>query len=160
MILLLYVILLTLFIVIKANNNDVVNIINSDVTKSSLTFESSSKISLLASSTIPYTITQSAPAYNSGYAFSNIASTNNVCWLGPDRQGGTYAWGGDPSFYFILDLSSQYLVESLKLKQCSSWKNEYAVNEVIVSMSNDGTTYGSSITLSVVMSTDAEQTQL
>ena len=89
---------------------------------------------------IPYTIVRGSPEYSVTYAFSNIAAKDNICWAAPDRYT-TYKFGGDPTFYFVLDLGQQYTVESLKFADCLTYCSTYTTFEFKVSMSNDGVTY-------------------
>ena len=101
---------------------------------------------------IPYTIVTSAPSYPGGsYPFSSIATQGGGCWLGPDRQDSDNANGGDPSFFFVLNLGQRYTVESLKFLVCPSWCGEYNTNEFQVSMSDDGVTYTTPITVTTAV---------
>ena len=96
---------------------------------------------------ISYTIVTSAPTWGGPYPFSNIATQGNGCWLGPDRQGSGYANGGDPTFVFVLDLTQRYTVESLKFASCVPFCDAYNTKEFQVSMSDDGVTYTTPITV-------------
>ena len=112
------------------------------------------------SAVIPYTIATNAPAHHSGSdPFSNIANKDNSCWLGADRlNGNPLQYQGDPTFYFVLDLGQQYTGESLKFADCSSWCSAYNTKEFQVSMSNDGVTYSSTVTLTTSACSGAIQT--
>lgn len=160
MIISIILLVLSLFITITANsnNNIVKNIINNNDNTTTHDM-SSSKLSLLAASIIPYTIVQAAPTWGSPYVFTNIANKDNSCWLGPDRlNGDQYQYQNDPTFYFILNLQNEYYVESLLIAQCNQWKGNYASATMKVSMSSDGVTYGSTVTVTATMSIADTQT--
>ena len=62
-------------------------------------------------------------------------------WAGPDKQGTEYAGGGDPSFFFVLDLGATITVAKLRIRNClyASVCSYYSVQDFAVSMSESAT---------------------
>ena len=79
---------------------------------------------------LTFTITAAAPAYNTGsFVFSNIASADAACWIGPDRlTGNTYNRGGDPTFFFVANLGGVRTVSVLFVQQCAAWYTYYGAS--------------------------------
>ena len=60
-------------------------------------------------------------------------------WYAPDRQGSQYAGGGDPSFYFVLDLGTSRTVAKLVIR--NTWQSgDYTTKFFSISMSIDSST--------------------
>jgi len=60
-------------------------------------------------------------------------------WYAPDRQGSQYAGGGDPSFYFVLDLGTSRTVAKLVIR--NTWESGYYFTKFFsISMSIDSST--------------------
>ena len=62
-------------------------------------------------------------------------------WYAPDRQGSQYAGGGDPSFYFVLDLGASRTVEKLVIRNSNlGGGGHYTTKTFSISMSIDSST--------------------
>ncbi|EJK48500.1 hypothetical protein THAOC_32693, partial [Thalassiosira oceanica] len=86
---------------------------------------------------VPYSFARSPPIYNGSYQETNMqVPCEGFGWLGPDRlQGGQYAEGGEPEFYFILDLGSSIAIDRLRVRN-RSWGNAYCTKDYEVSVSD------------------------
>ena len=107
----------------------------------------------VAVAALSFTVAASAPNFG-GYPFSNIQAQDAQCWLGPDEVN-TYPGGGNPAFFFVLDMASVRVVTSIIVQQCAAWCNMYAVYQLQISTSNDATTYGSPVTVTAAMCTNS-----
>jgi len=111
---------------------------------------------------IDYSVSHEPPSYPGApeFAFSNIMSddldqwSNPTTWFGPDRQGSQYAGGGDPRFYFILDLGTPHMVGEL---QIVNLVGAYMCVAIEISMSDDGADFGG--VTSWTLQEDKETTQ-
>ena len=88
-----------------------------------------------------YQIAHTPPEYNSGYAFVEVLVDDDGHWAAPDRQGTQYAGGGDPSFFFVLDLGTNVTVQKLVIRN-HYWSGYYNTQSFSISMSLDSATNG------------------
>jgi len=71
--------------------------------------------------------------------FSGVLVEGGEDWYAPDRQGSQYAGGGDPSFYFVLDLGTSRTVAKLVIR--NTWESGYYFTKFFsISMSIDSST--------------------
>ena len=89
-----------------------------------------------------YQIAHTPPEYSSGYAFAGVMQDAPPSyWLAPDRQNSQYAGGGDPSFYFVLDLGASRTVEKLVIRNSNlGGGGHYTTKTFSISMSIDSST--------------------
>lgn len=90
---------------------------------------------------IPYDVSHTPPENSTTHAFTNLMDDQGLHWIAPDRRGGAYGGGGDPSFYFVLDLRETRTMPNLRVKNClfESDSQHYWVENYTISMSNDPT---------------------
>jgi hypothetical protein len=89
----------------------------------------------------PYQIAHTPPVWRNSdlAAFAGVMQDVPGDWAGPDRQGTQYADGGDPSFYFILDLGASRTVAKLLIRN-KVLENLYTTKTFSISMSIDSST--------------------
>lgn len=104
---------------------------------------------------IDYTVAHTPPLYpkpasqQAEVAFINVKTDIGVVpgaqsgayWNAPDRQGTQFAGGGDPSFYFVLDLGAITTVTKLRIRNCNAkvYCTLYSVLDYSISMSIEAT---------------------
>ena len=67
--------------------------------------------------------------------FTNVQLDDSAAWYSPPPQ---YADGGDPSFYFVLDLGRTWTVTQLSIR--NSADPNYGVGDFTIAMSADDPT--------------------
>jgi len=101
---------------------------------------------------VDYTVAHTPPLYpkpadqQAEVAFINVKTDLGVVpgpqsgayWNAPDRQGTLYEGGGDPSFYFVLDLGAIITVAKLRIRNCNAAVScdLYSVRDYSISVSN------------------------
>ncbi|EJK65972.1 hypothetical protein THAOC_13128 [Thalassiosira oceanica] len=86
---------------------------------------------------VPYTFARSPPEWGHPYKATNMqVPCEGSGWLGPDRQGSQYAEGGEPEFYFILDLGSSIAIDRLRVRNRNWGPNLYCTKDYEVSVSD------------------------
>ena len=102
---------------------------------------------------LEWTIHHGPPEYDGPaperYPFSNVrqdSCDDGDSYTGPDRQGTPYAQGGDPTFYFVIDLGSPKHVTTLILRPMTSeyyiGNGHYRLVDFEVAVSNDPEVFG------------------
>ena len=87
----------------------------------------------------PYQIAHTPPENHQDSEFSGVLVEGGEDWYAPDRQGSQYAGGGDPSFYFVLDLGTSRTVAKLVIR--NTWQSgDYTTKFFSISMSIDSST--------------------
>ena len=90
---------------------------------------------------LPYQIVHTPPEYGlSRFAFAGVMQDGGEGWVGAIREGSQYSGGGDPSFYFVLDLGANRTVSKLVIRNAVRSGVDYTTKDFSISMSIDSST--------------------
>ena len=105
---------------------------------------------------VSYSVAHTPPEYSGSWLFTNVQLDNSAAWYGPDRQGSQYADGGDPRFFFVLDLGRTWTVTQLSIRNSAG---AYSVGDFTIAMSADDPTANDGEVATGTLENDASSIQ-
>jgi len=94
---------------------DLVRPVQACTTTMTTTSQASLSCTPLKTSTLPWTVEHRPPEYSSKWRFENAKTLAPPEYVAPDRQGSSYSRGGDPSFFWVIDVGASACIKELRI---------------------------------------------